>query len=118
MRRSMNRNLIKRIFLCLLILCSCTNENKNATSTRPYFMGVGPIWKNYSAPTTDAMLDMYGKIADFGELLIVQGAWRDTYSSAGTMPQGIEPYLVMAPAYGYVPQVGINFFNENLGVVT
>lgn len=81
-------------------------------------MGVGPIWKDYSTPTQSNILDMYQKIADFGEILIVQGTWRDSYSDAGTVPQSIEPYMMMAPTFGYVPYVGINFFNEKLGVVT
>jgi hypothetical protein len=110
----------KCLFLCFLIFFSCSSGNDNATSpsTRSYLMGVGPIWKEYSTPTQGNILDMYQKIADFGEILIVQGLWRDSYSSAGTVPQGIEPYMAMVPAYGYIPQVGINFFSENLGVVT
>jgi hypothetical protein len=110
------------ISLAVISICACSKASDgpigSATPTRSYLMGVGPIWKNYSHPTEDNLIDMYEKINHFGEILIAQGRWRDSYQEAGRIPQGIEPYLIMASVYGFTPQVGINFFDENLGVVT
>jgi len=78
-------------------------------SQRSYKLGIGPIPKNFPG-TQEGWLDMFEKIPEVGEIVVVQNEWRESIEKSGEIPEILQLVESMKNKYGYVPQFGINFF--------
>jgi len=77
---------------------------------RHFKVGIGPIPRNFPS-NQQGWLDMYTKISDVAEIVVVQSRWNESVKKAGDIPEFLDTIGMMKNRFNYIPQFGITFFH-------